>query len=347
MTKQELLYEALHIPMGTNSKNTKAVKNKLLSYMEENGTDPQLRDAIRFLDIVVMEIKNNNFEACSDMAQPIFYRLANPDNWDFYDILILSRVLDYTETYNEAYQLSNKILDKLEQYKDKGNYKIIKIETYLNTILRMLRERHFNLDKSVASEELDGHFSNYLEKAMKIADDNQPTFNVYKEIAKIRQGLFYNDDQLTNDSFRRLRLINKGAYIFMEISAKKFHFLTESAEKKSRVASTIGKSIKKKRKEMGLTAKALSEAIGKTPSFIGQLEVGERAPSTKTLMRLCDFFDVTPNYFYLLEDNQDSDTSPRDNKMTLLNGYAKELSDAQLQLLINVARDLPSASRNY
>ena len=300
----------------------------------------QIDDALRVLDTFLIEAKDNDFEKCCEIAKPIFDRLSNTNNWDFYDIRILNRVLDYAETYSHTYELSTIVLDKLQEYQNEEDCETIKVWVYLNTMLRMVREKYFKSDDLVTSEELNEQFSAYFNAVMEMSKD-EPDFKLHREVARIRRGLFYHDDELTNDGFERLKLIDKDFYKLMEDSAKEFHFLTDAGKSKNQLAITIGKSVKKKRKEMKITARDLSRAIGKTPSFIGQLESGDRAPSTKTLMNLCEFFGTTPNFFFLSEKDETPGDSPRDIQITLLNGYVRNLPTAQIKLLVNLASDLP------
>ena len=341
MPRLELLHKSFSIMSNGNPQDVEKIKNELFDHLKDSGDDPQLNDLIRVLDTFLIEAKDNDFEECCEIVKPIFNRLSNTDDWDFYDILILNRVLDYAETYSQTYELSTIVLDKLQEYQNEEDRETIKVWVYLNTMLRMVREKYFKSDDLVTSEELDEHFLDYFNAVMKMADEDAPNFNLHKEVARIRRGLFFHDDQLTNDGFQRLKLIDKDLYKLIENSAKEFNFLTDAGKSKKQLATTIGKAIKEKRKEMKLTALGLAKAIGKTKSFIGQLESGQRVPSVKTLMELCDFLNVTPNYFYLLEKSETDDNDPINIQMTLLNGYAKNLSYKQLQFLVNVARDLP------
>jgi len=61
----------------------------------------------------------------------------------------------------------------------------------------------------------------------------------------------------------------------------------------------IGAAIKAKREEFGYSQEELAEKIGKTSSFIGQLERGDALPSVKTLASLTHILAIDANeYFY-------------------------------------------------
>ena len=46
--------------------------------------------------------------------------------------------------------------------------------------------------------------------------------------------------------------------------------------------------IKKKRKDLGLSQMELAEKVGMKRQYIGALEQGERIPTIKTLVKICD-----------------------------------------------------------
>ncbi|MCL2619821.1 MAG: helix-turn-helix domain-containing protein [Defluviitaleaceae bacterium] len=58
----------------------------------------------------------------------------------------------------------------------------------------------------------------------------------------------------------------------------------------------FGGNLQDIRKKKGFTARDFARFIGKTPSYVGQLESGERKPSLETLMEICGFFGKTPDF---------------------------------------------------
>ena len=57
--------------------------------------------------------------------------------------------------------------------------------------------------------------------------------------------------------------------------------------------SSIGKNIRKYRKQRGLTLEALAEKVGLSTNYIGALERGEKALALKTLINIVDALDIT------------------------------------------------------
>ena len=57
--------------------------------------------------------------------------------------------------------------------------------------------------------------------------------------------------------------------------------------------SSIGKNIRKYRKQRGLALEALAEKVGLSTNYVGALERGEKALALKTLISIVDVLDIT------------------------------------------------------
>jgi len=60
----------------------------------------------------------------------------------------------------------------------------------------------------------------------------------------------------------------------------------------------FGAIIKDKRKLFGLSQEQLAEKIGKTPSFVGQIERGVSLPSYETLSQIVQVLAIDANLFF-------------------------------------------------
>lgn len=58
----------------------------------------------------------------------------------------------------------------------------------------------------------------------------------------------------------------------------------------------MGHKIKRARKAQRITQTDLSQQIGLSPSFIGQIERGEKAASLETLESICKALNVSADY---------------------------------------------------
>ena len=59
---------------------------------------------------------------------------------------------------------------------------------------------------------------------------------------------------------------------------------------------SIGKRIRRRRKEKGLTMDQLAEMVDVSSSFMGHIERGTRAASVETLARLCKALELDMHY---------------------------------------------------
>ncbi len=58
----------------------------------------------------------------------------------------------------------------------------------------------------------------------------------------------------------------------------------------------LGGQIKRIRKEKGLTQEKLSETVGITPNYLGEIERGVKTPCADVLARLAEALDVSVDY---------------------------------------------------
>ena len=66
--------------------------------------------------------------------------------------------------------------------------------------------------------------------------------------------------------------------------------------------SCMNEKLKKLRKEKGLTQKQVAEAIKITASTYANYEQGTREPNIDIIIKLCKFFNTTPNYLLGFEE---------------------------------------------
>ena len=65
-------------------------------------------------------------------------------------------------------------------------------------------------------------------------------------------------------------------------------------KKEKRLLERVGKSIREKRKEKGLTQEELAENADVNPKFLGKVERGETNVSLLTLAKICDALGISP-----------------------------------------------------
>ena len=77
--------------------------------------------------------------------------------------------------------------------------------------------------------------------------------------------------------------------------------------------SQFGKTIRSRRQEIGLSLRGLARAIGKSPSFIVEIERSERLPaiSEDTLREVANAIQVEPDLLIVLAGKTPTDVTPK------------------------------------
>ena len=72
------------------------------------------------------------------------------------------------------------------------------------------------------------------------------------------------------------------------------------------VHTLLARNLKKYRHMLGLSQAALAEKINSSTTFIGNIEIGKRFPSSKNLDRLAKVLGVKPAALFADEDEQEA-----------------------------------------
>ena len=340
MLKHQLLDEMFAMGGNHDIDKINTMKDKLSHYLEVNGSDVQIEDGFRVLEAHAIEFQGNNSEISREISKPIFDRLSNTAEWDFYDIRLLTAVVGYSYASEQTYKLAEIALEELEDYSHEERYIFIKLAIRMNTVHRLLRAKYFDSDNLIPSNELATRFSNYFDAAMAICEEGE--FPIHKAVLKIRKGLFYQDKSLSNRGFRQLiKTGEKEIYRMMLESAQEYDFLAGMGISKNQFNEVVGANIKKKRRALGFTAKDLGKILGITSSYIQSAERGENSFSSFDIYKLSNILDVTVDYFYQGIEDESYAPSYRKARLKELGTFVDELSDGQLNNLIQTAKKLP------
>lgn len=97
----------------------------------------------------------------------------------------------------------------------------------------------------------------------------------------------------------------------------------------------LGYRIREERLKLNLTQEKLAEDIDISPSYMGQLERGERSLSLDTLVNLCRRLGVTVDYLL-----QDSLTSNREGYINQFVYLMDNRSEEQVKMVIDMIKVL-------
>jgi DNA-binding XRE family transcriptional regulator len=62
------------------------------------------------------------------------------------------------------------------------------------------------------------------------------------------------------------------------------------------------RKIEEARRIRGVTSYGLAKGIGKAPQTVAQWENGDARPSIQSIEKLCMYFHVTPNFFFMVKN---------------------------------------------
>ena len=85
--------------------------------------------------------------------------------------------------------------------------------------------------------------------------------------------------------------------IFAKISIVYFYENERTIDMET-IAEIFGKRVRSLRKQRGLSQEKLSELCDLHPTYIGQIERGEKNASLETIMSLCKGLDVPPSLLF-------------------------------------------------
>jgi len=322
----------------------KAAEYGLIEYIKENGNDPQINDTLRVLRIFDDERLNNDFEACCEMAAPIFDRLSSANEWDFYDIRILAGVVDYADTYEKANVMAKAALEKLEEYANEERYAIIKLSIHMNILLRLLRARYYDLDNisdPKAFKTLELMFELHFDAVMFVSEDGD--FPMQKAAAVVRKGIFYRDNKLAGEGFSVLESLKEyEAHKMLQDEATEYEFYSGLTISRSQFNSMVGRNIRRERNTCKLSIDDIAVILDMTPAAVGLMERGDRGQTSFNLCKLAEVFGITADVFF-----KDTESGPTPSKLRLKKAhihkfvaYANRLSEDEMELVTMVAKNL-------
>lgn len=91
----------------------------------------------------------------------------------------------------------------------------------------------------------------------------------------------------------------------------------------------VGEKLKKLRQDRGLSYRKLGAELSIAPSYLSQIEKGQRSPSEETLEHISKFFNVDISYFYIKDD------------------YLNDFSDEEKSFLFQKEISLETIADNY
>lgn len=95
----------------------------------------------------------------------------------------------------------------------------------------------------------------------------------------------------------------------------------------------FGMRLTKLRQQKDVSARDMSLSVGQNPGYINNIESGKALPSMRVFFDICEYFEITPSQFF--------DVGLEfPHKLDVLIKYSKNLSDAQLENITSIVKEL-------
>ena len=123
----------------------------------------------------------------------------------------------------------------------------------------------------------------------------------------------------------------------------------KSASKILKICQNLGKNIRIERKRRGFSTEDLAEFLELSSSYIGLLERGERCPSVKALLKICELYSITPDiilYQTAPFTGKSSNKTPSNFKVNVAEKTNSKLNDKR-EAMLSMMSKLDSAELSY
>ena len=175
-------------------------------YDEKIHADPQIKDALRILEIwrneAYLRSKSyNTYGMNKAIARPILAKLVDKPNWDLFDIKIAGQVFWLSETHKEVHHLAQKILAQLENFSDEKLYIGIKLSVNTNAVKRLTRAKFDEFEMSENLDELTEIFKEYRQAVLEICITDVDRFAVFMTATMLRNRIFFTDNKKFTSRF--------------------------------------------------------------------------------------------------------------------------------------------------
>ncbi|MCL1925207.1 MAG: helix-turn-helix domain-containing protein [Defluviitaleaceae bacterium] len=305
----KLIIEFSKLGGNLNPKAEEILKKKINKYLKDNGeADAILLDVLRLLKIYKIEREFSELgllhkiSETSKIAIPIVERLmlTSIEKWSFYDIFIAQIVCSFTQSFEEAEELTKKAFIALKNFEKEKPVNKIKFYFHANNTYRLLKAKFFEIESSKEqerSESLKNLFNHHLENSLKILKNlNDEELKFWEHTLNIRVAIMEKSSNKVVQHMRLLKAMkkyNKSYEIIRdEVAEYSFHpGFGELAEEHFNIM--VGSNIRKLRTKLEVKADDIEDFLGFKENYFNKIERGEQGLSNYNTAKLARFFNIT------------------------------------------------------
>jgi len=331
----QLLDELFNIRASRKVKDFKSFEAKVDDFLELNGSEDNLQ--VMDASIVVKIFREEDFETKCTMAIPVFERLGKTSSWDLHDVHILSCVIRYAKSHNDAYDLSKTALKVLGSHSNDERYTSIKFDILINAASCCLSAKQIN---GVSCEDLEKIFLEYINAAQSLCDTG--TNQTYKAIIQAKKGFYNNNADIVNEAFNILKYNGDyETFRLLQTEARDYNFDVDlnNADKK-RFRIIVGDNIRRMRIERKMSMDDLANILGITVGAIGLIERGSRGAPSYAILKLSEAFGVSTDDLYFGTNTLISGSDYKQVLVEKLSILARQLPEDKLDFAVDMLKAL-------
>lgn len=269
-----------------------AVMLRLQSYVKANGSDSQLDDIAILLDLYKNENERKSLASSCKMAEPLINKITALDKWSFYDLRVLGVLVGFAKTYKDSHDLVKLALSAMREYEHEEKYLRRKLAIHGNFTTRLLRSRYFEEDenKYLSEDEFEKAFNDHINEGLRICQaKNLPVQELF---LRIKKGVFDKDYDTVDKYLDKLKEHGKGLHELIQGSVNEYNVLVGNAISTHQFNIMVGRNIRAIRKFRKMSTDDFAHEVGVSPTFINQVERGEKGISCHNLYKIANILDV-------------------------------------------------------
>jgi len=336
-----------------NHDKLQSLESKLIDYskLPKNKNDKEISDVLTLLQIYKIEGATlyNLFETSCELALPIVKRLCNLkiEEWNIHNIKIAQIVLFWTKTFEDAIELSKKVLAAFKMHIDYEIYYKTEVCIHSNVMNRLLRVDFIEInhyEEGDLHEKVKVSFNEHLDFVLAICRSRGVELRKYELMALIRKGLLDRDSQAIVENLSLLREEDKELHRAMKDSVISYSTYVGFDMSEEQFDTLCGANIRYYREKIGMPKETLAEAINMSVSHLTNLENGNKFIKLHTAMAIARRFGITIDDLYYGPNKKDGFDTKEEAELALLVAEARGLKN-WLGDLRTIAKDMLKRKR--
>ena len=291
----KLLDEYFALGYNDNSKATADIKKRVKAYIRNEGKDRQLQELLLLMEFNDAMMKSNKFADHCYVVRPILDRLYQCDEWDLYDLRILSTSGLCIDDLDKIKFFLDKAINILDTtYINEPFYKRAKVMFYSNpthTLIKMKCHYHDTKDSEKLST-INALIEKWIANTLEICGKDDSLI-IPRTIATLRKGIYTEDSDLIEENLSLLsRHASKELYKIIENESLDYNYAIYGIISEKNFKIQVANNIRKYRKSAGYTLEQLSELADVPMEFLRQMETKGRSVTGFNLYKVANALKV-------------------------------------------------------